>query len=672
MTVESATASASYTGNGVTAIFPVPFYFLVDTDLKVTRKSAATGVISTLVLNSDYTLTGAGNSAGGSLTSILALPTGDEIYIERNVAAVQETAYPNNGPFPAASHERALDRLTMLIQQILDKLTFGLFRDPLANTYDLGGNTLSNVADAVNPQDVPSLTQVTQAVAAAQITPSVPSSDVALLSNLAATTAGKGAALIGYLAGTVKDFLDSLATDTGATLVKYKASFTGAVQRTLGQVAEDTVNSAWFGADNTGTRDTAVDLQKALDAAAGKTLVVKPGTYLIGTALQVSSGTTISAYGAKFLRLSGTLDNMLRNKADGVTGAYSANTNITILGGTWDSTTGSGNCTVMAFGHCDRVRVEGVSITNENQWHHIEFNGSTRCTVRDCYFTGGYTTAYSNNEAIQIDSADNSGQFPWFGPYDGSYCTHIRVRNCDFVSVGNGIGTHSATATFNHNNIIVDGCHFVTVYNACIKPFDWSDVKITNNRGESCYAGIFATANSRDAADVSISGNTFYHLGYSAGPGVDGRGIRLSGVGSSKYTSVRVVGNVVLDVQGSAATHGITVDKSVRVAINGNTVDSCNRSGIFAYGGQYVAVTGNTVTNSGIASSSYEDIRLGTGTLADSTRFNVEGNSCATLGSYALQNSLIRNNNVSSSAIHTGNSGTNTSDNLVGTTFTAG
>ncbi|HWU70781.1 MAG TPA: hypothetical protein VN017_05450 [Pseudoxanthomonas sp.] len=199
MTVNTDISTASYIGNGSTAIFTVPFYFLVDSDLLVTHKSAATGAITTMVLNSDYTVTGAGNEAGGSITTIPALPNGDTIFIERNVDAVQQTAYPPNSPFPAASHEQALDRLTMLIQQVLSKLTFGLFRDPLNNTYNAGGNTISNAADAVNPTDLTTQQQVDSKIAAAAT--GVAPADVALYSHLASTATGEGAALLGWPAG---------------------------------------------------------------------------------------------------------------------------------------------------------------------------------------------------------------------------------------------------------------------------------------------------------------------------------------------------------------------------------------------------------------------------------------------------------------------------------------
>ena len=137
MTVNTSTAQAQYTGNGTTQIFAIPFYFLVDTDIKISKKAAATGTVSVLTLNSDYTLTGAGNGAGGSATLVVAPASGDQILIERNVVAVQQTAYPSNSVFPSASHEQALDRLTMLVQQLQTADSRTLTRGGLDTSYDI-------------------------------------------------------------------------------------------------------------------------------------------------------------------------------------------------------------------------------------------------------------------------------------------------------------------------------------------------------------------------------------------------------------------------------------------------------------------------------------------------------------------------------------------------------
>jgi hypothetical protein len=118
MTVSTTTSRADYTGNGATTAFAVPFYFLEDSHLTVLRTQISTGVITTLALTTNYTVSGAGNPAGGTVTCVVA-PTADQkISILRNVPLTQLNTYVPNDPFPAASHERALDKLTMEVQQL--------------------------------------------------------------------------------------------------------------------------------------------------------------------------------------------------------------------------------------------------------------------------------------------------------------------------------------------------------------------------------------------------------------------------------------------------------------------------------------------------------------------------------------------------------------------------
>lgn len=117
MTVSVTTSRADYNGNGTTTAFSVPFYFLDNTHLKVV-KTSGTGVATTLVLTTDYSVTGAGVGAGGTVTTVVAPATGEKLTILRNIPIDQQTNYVANDPFPAESHEAALDKLTMIAQQL--------------------------------------------------------------------------------------------------------------------------------------------------------------------------------------------------------------------------------------------------------------------------------------------------------------------------------------------------------------------------------------------------------------------------------------------------------------------------------------------------------------------------------------------------------------------------
>lgn len=120
MTVQTTTSRADYTGNGSTTAFTVPFYFLDNTHVVVYRTQISTGVISTLTLGSDYNMTGAGVSTGGTLTMTVAPTTDQKLSILRNVPLTQLIHYVPNDPFPAATHEQALDQLTMEVQQLAE------------------------------------------------------------------------------------------------------------------------------------------------------------------------------------------------------------------------------------------------------------------------------------------------------------------------------------------------------------------------------------------------------------------------------------------------------------------------------------------------------------------------------------------------------------------------
>jgi hypothetical protein len=117
--VTSEESSVVYVGNNsTTAPYPISFYFFRDEDLLVSTVDTL-GSDAILDLNTDYIVTGAGNQNGGSLTTTFAVPIDWHLRIERIVEPTQLTSYQEGDAFPALSHERALDKLTFLVQQAL-------------------------------------------------------------------------------------------------------------------------------------------------------------------------------------------------------------------------------------------------------------------------------------------------------------------------------------------------------------------------------------------------------------------------------------------------------------------------------------------------------------------------------------------------------------------------
>lgn len=133
MTVSTTTSSAQFDPNGVTINFPFAFRFFAATDLKVFWQKPD-GTIQLLTLNSNYTVQGAGNNAGGSITTIgTPLPNG-LLVVSRIMVATQLTSFRNQGEFFAEIHEDAFDKLVMLVQQTIDSQGRGLtvpVADPL-------------------------------------------------------------------------------------------------------------------------------------------------------------------------------------------------------------------------------------------------------------------------------------------------------------------------------------------------------------------------------------------------------------------------------------------------------------------------------------------------------------------------------------------------------------
>lgn len=127
MSITSAISRNDYIGNGAVATYSYTFRILSGAHLLVTSRVIATGVETTLALTTDYTVSGVGNSGGGSITLVAGnLAATKALSIRRIVPLLQGTDIRNQGSFLPETHEDAFDYGIMVGQQQQDQINRSL------------------------------------------------------------------------------------------------------------------------------------------------------------------------------------------------------------------------------------------------------------------------------------------------------------------------------------------------------------------------------------------------------------------------------------------------------------------------------------------------------------------------------------------------------------------
>lgn len=108
------TSTVSYTTNGLTKVFTIPFPFFKSTDLSITLNGNA--------VNTGISVSG-GNNSTGSLTFVNAPEAGQNLLIIRVMELTQPFDFIENPFLSMKDVEDAYDRLVMLIQQIQRDVT---------------------------------------------------------------------------------------------------------------------------------------------------------------------------------------------------------------------------------------------------------------------------------------------------------------------------------------------------------------------------------------------------------------------------------------------------------------------------------------------------------------------------------------------------------------------
>ena len=154
MTVQAANSRADYQGNSVTQTFAVSFNFFLPADLRVILTDStvpSAPVVTILALGTDYTVAGgqsatAGLSGPGSITTVATYTSAQKVSILLDLDITQLTHYVPGDAFPAASHENALDKLTLLDQMLSEEQSRALSAPPQTTGFN---GTLPTVTPSV-------------------------------------------------------------------------------------------------------------------------------------------------------------------------------------------------------------------------------------------------------------------------------------------------------------------------------------------------------------------------------------------------------------------------------------------------------------------------------------------------------------------------------------------
>lgn len=244
MTVSSSTRKAGPLNcNGVLTSFPFSFKCFTTADVRVVLTDSD-AVETDLTLDSQYSVSlnaDQNASPGGTIDTVSTYATGNTITIVSDLDMLQETDIQNQGGFYPEVIENALDKVTMLVQQVQEQVDRAVKVD---------------VSSELEPEDY--LTQASAAATSAAASASAASASASSASGSAASVAGAAANIVGF------EWVGSWLTATGylKNNIVYESgnSYIALSDHTSGMFSTDYSNGLWEifaskGAAGAGTGD---------------------------------------------------------------------------------------------------------------------------------------------------------------------------------------------------------------------------------------------------------------------------------------------------------------------------------------------------------------------------------------------------------------------------------
>jgi hypothetical protein len=437
-----------YTALAAQTAFDYPFPIFADADLTVD----VDGVAQTLT--TDYTVSGATDDTGGTVTFVTAPGAGAIVTIHRDSAIARTSDFGQNGPFLSTAVNDELDQLFLIAQELENKIGRTVRFPQTAG--------ITNAQAELNP--LSSFTGKFLRVTSA-----------GLLEGAAITDEAE--AISAELIGGLLYPRTANEIAAGITPTNYQYS-PGNVKR--------------YGALGDGVATDTTSLQEALDS--GHNVWIPDGTYITDE-LTVSSNTFIEfeSHAAVLKLRTGAAagDNILTNSDP--TGG---NSDITIISGKTDG---------------NRVARAAVSAAGGTQSdNNISMTKVTRLSIR-----GHYTTSATRHG---VNTSGNGTPVDENDYLTGNISSHVLIEGCLATDCGDdGITLHhtdygiirgnicwdmAATLASNSNGIeIEDGCrHVIIADNICYNTSEY-DATAAAARVRSDAAGSFM----RRGIDVEAS-----------------------------------------------------------------------------------------------------------------------------------------------------------------------
>lgn len=423
MAVNTSTFRTSYVGDGTTVAFPTVWYFTDNTQVFVSLTTA--GVTTILSLGSDYTVANARNPSGGTATLMVAPASGTTVLVYRFVALTQTTRYVNNDPFPASSHEDALDKLTMIAQQ--EEAPGGLIDRSIKYPLTEPDGFIDTLPDAASRANLflgfdssgALLLQTDTAGAAAQ---------AALAAASAAASATSATSSAGF-ATTASGYATTATTQAGNAATSATA-------------AANSATAAAGSATSAATSATA----SAASAALAATYPVPPWQ----TSHVYSTGQTViqsnKLYVCSIAHTSGTFATDLAAGDWTIIGSsggalLSVKKQIFTSGATYTPSTGMVNCTVEAVGGGGN----GGAATTTGSTQACGGGGGSAADYVRSYFTAA---TVGSSQTVSIGSAGGSTQFGALLTAHGGAAGSAGTGSTTATAADGGVTSGSSTGDF--------------------------------------------------------------------------------------------------------------------------------------------------------------------------------------------------------------------------------